>query len=69
MLQAILAFLVPTAHAQISTSTIGTLIDDTISDGGTVLSDNLLKIFGFALALAILFFIFRWVRGLVRKPR
>lgn len=69
MIKIIFDWLVPTAHAQISTSTIGTLVDSTISDGGNVLSAHLPTIFGFAIALAILFFVFGWIRGMVRRPR
>lgn len=60
-----------TAHAQaaIATSSIGGLVDNVISDGGSVLSTNLPKVFGFAIALAIFILVFFWIRGMVRRPR
>lgn len=57
------------AHAQIATSSVATLVDDVIADGGSVLSTNLPKVFGFAIALAIFILVFFWIRGMVRRPR
>lgn len=57
------------AYAQISTSTAGGLIDTTITDGGTLLSATLLKVFGFAMGLAVIIFVFWFILSRVRRPR
>ncbi len=69
MIDYVLAWLVPTAHAQIATSTIGDQIDSVISDGGAVLSANLVKVMAFAIALAIFIFVFSYILSKVRRPR
>jgi len=66
---AMLSLFAATAHAQISTTTAGTLIDTTITEGGTLLSVTLLKIFAFAMALAIIVFVFWFILSRVRRPR
>lgn len=69
MFKTIFEWIVPTAHAQLSTSTVGTLVDDTISAGGTILQDNLLSIFGIGLALAFAIFVYRVIKGMLKRPR
>lgn len=64
-----LQWLIPVAHAQLATSTVGTLVDDTVSQGGTILQDNLPTIFGIGLALGFAIFVYRVIRGMLRRPR
>lgn len=63
-----LGFILP-AHAAFSTSTITTILDDTLTDAGDILEVNLPTIFVFLLTVTAIFMLFRWVRGVLRKPR
>jgi len=61
--------LVNVAQAQFATSTVTTILNDTLDDAGSILSVNLPIIFVFLLAVTGVFMLFRWVRGVLRKPR
>lgn len=56
------------AYAAFSTSTITTVLDDTLTDAGSILEVNLPTIFVFLLTVSAIFMLFRWVRGVLRRP-
>lgn len=61
--------IVNVANAQFATSTVTTILDDTLTDAGSILSVNLPTVFVFLLAISGTFMLFRWVRGVLRRPR
>lgn len=69
MIDLIVSWFIPTAHAQLSTSTVETIVDNLITDGGTILSGQLPKLFGIGLALAFAVFLYFVIRGMLRRPR
>lgn len=57
------------SYAAFSTTTITSILDDTLTDAGSILEVNLPTIFVFLLTVTAIFMLFRWVRGILRRPR
>lgn len=56
-------------YAQFSTTTVETILDETLADASTILEVNLPTIFVFLIAISGTFMLFRWIRGVIRRPR
>jgi len=67
-IQTVHDWLLPTAHAQLSTTTAGNMVTQTVSSAGDLLQDTLPVIFGLGLAVAIVILVYAWVKGMLRRP-
>lgn len=67
-IHAFLGYLIPTAHAQLSSSTVVALATRTRDEGFTGLQSILPILFGAGITVALAILVYRWIRGMVAHP-
>jgi len=69
IIDTIAGWLLPTAHAQLSSSTILTLAQNTRDEGFNGLQTILPLLFGAGITVALAILVYRWIKGMVSGPR
>ncbi len=69
MFDTFLGYVLPTAHAQLSSSTITGLAETTRDEGFQGLQTILPILFGAGITVALAILAYRWIKGMVSRPR
>jgi len=69
LLHLIAGWLLPTAHAQLSSSTIVAFAEDVRDEGFSGLQTILPILFGAGITVALAVLVYRWIKGMVSGPR
>lgn len=69
MLQVLAGWLLPVAHAQLSSSTIVAFAEDVRDEGFSGLQTILPILFGAGITVALAVLVYRWIKGMVSGPR
>ncbi len=62
-------WLLPTAHAQLSSSTIFALAETTRDEGFSGLQTILPLLFGAGITIGLAILVYRWIKGMISRPR
>lgn len=62
-------WMLPTAHAQLSSTTIFGLAESTRDEGFIGLQSILPLLFGAGITIGLAVLIYRWIKGMISRPR